>query len=153
MTVTLRFVGDQATAQVQMTMAGVFDRFPDLRICWSETQAGWIAHAMAQMDHNFESNSYLAEKQYGLQPPAKRFSEYMVDNAVWVFLNDPIGVKMRHEVGVDNLLWGSDFPHSATDWPYSREANDKIFADVPEDERYRMLAGNAVDFFRLDVPA
>ena len=152
MTVTLRFVGEQATAHVQMTMAGVFDRFPDLRICWSETQAGWIAHAMAQLDHNFECNSYFAEKQFGLVPPAKRFSEYMVDNGAWVFLNDPIGVKMRHEVGVENLLWGSDFPHSATDWPYSRETNDKIFADVPEDERYRMLAGNAVDFFRLDVP-
>ncbi len=153
MTVVLRFVGDQAIAHVQMSMAGVFDRLPDLKICWSETQAGWIAHAMAQMDHNFECNSYLAEKDYGLLPPAKRFSEYMVDNAVWVFLNDPIGVKMRHEVGVDKLLWGSDFPHSATDWPYSREAIDSMFDGVPEDERYRMLAGNAADFFRLDVPA
>ena len=151
MTVILRFVGDQATAHVQMTMAGVFDRFPDLRICWSETQAGWLPHALAQMDHNFECNSYLAERDYGLLPPAKRFSEYMVDNAVWVFLNDPIGVKMRHEVGVDKLLWGSDFPHSATDWPYSGEAIDGMFEGVPEDERYRMLAGNAADFFRLDV--
>ena len=65
MTVILRFVGDQAIAHVQMSMAGVFDRLPDLKICWSETQAGWLAHAMAQMDHNFECNSYLAEKDYG----------------------------------------------------------------------------------------
>ncbi len=151
MTVILRFVGDQATAHVQMTMAGVFDRFPDLRICWSETQAGWLPHAMAQIDHNFECNSFLAEKNYGVVPPPKPFSSYLVDNAVWVFLNDPIGVKMRHEVGVDKLLWGSDFSHSASDWPHSRESIDKMFADVPDDERYKMLAGNAVDFFRLDV--
>ena len=151
MTVTLRFVGEQATAHVQMTMAGVFDRLPDLRICWSETQAGWLPHALAQLDHNFECNRYLAEKDYGLLPPAKPFSQYMVDNAVWVFLNDPIGVKMRHEVGVDKLLWGSDFSHSASDWPHSRESIDKMFVDVPEDERHQMLAGNAVDFFHLDV--
>ena len=151
MTVTLRFVGDQAIAHVQMTMAGVFDRFPDLRICWSETQAGWLPHALAQLDHNFECNSFLAEKDYGLTPPAKPFSKYMVDNAIWVFLNDPIGVKMRHEVGVDKLLWGSDFSHSASDWPHSRETLDMMFAGVPGDERHKMVAGNAVDFFHLDV--
>ena len=149
--VLLRFVGDQATGHLQMTMAGVFDRFPALRIYWGETQAGWIPHALAQIDDNWECNRFLAEQDYGLTAPAKPISSYMTENGLWGFLNDPVGVRLRHDVGIDTLLWGSDFAHSASAWPFSREVIEKSFAGVPDDERYRLLAGNAVDFFRLDV--
>jgi predicted TIM-barrel fold metal-dependent hydrolase len=47
-------------------------------------------------------------------------------------------------------MWESDFPHSATDWPNSRQTIEKNFAGVPEDERHQMLVGNAVRFFGLD---
>jgi predicted TIM-barrel fold metal-dependent hydrolase len=47
-------------------------------------------------------------------------------------------------------MWGSDFPHSAGDWPNSRRVIEEIFKGVPEDERRRMLAGNAVEFFHLE---
>jgi predicted TIM-barrel fold metal-dependent hydrolase len=56
-------------------------------------------------------------------------------------------------VGVKNALWGSDFPHSAGDWPQSKKVLDELFANVPDDERYAMVAGNAVDFFHLDNEA
>ena len=151
LSVLLRFVGEQATGQLQMTMAGVFDRFPDLRIYWGETQAGWIPHALAQIDDNWECNRFLAEQDYGLTGPAKPVSSYLRDNALWGFLNDPVGVRLRHDVGIDTLLWGSDFAHSASAWPFSREVIEGSFAGVPDDERHKLLAGNAVDFFRLDV--
>jgi predicted TIM-barrel fold metal-dependent hydrolase len=51
------------------------------------------------------------------------------------FYDDPIGIKLRHEVGVDHIIWGSDFPHVVTYWPYSREVLDRQMSCVPADER------------------
>jgi predicted TIM-barrel fold metal-dependent hydrolase len=58
---------------------------------------------------------------------------------------------MRHDCGVDKVMWGSDFPHAAGDWPNSLETVERDFTGVPEEERHLMLAGNAVRFFHLDV--
>jgi predicted TIM-barrel fold metal-dependent hydrolase len=58
---------------------------------------------------------------------------------------------MRAAVGADKVIWGSDFAHAASDWPNSRHTIDKSFAGVPEDERYLMVAGNAIRFFHLDA--
>ena len=54
---------------------------------------------------------------------------------VWGFLVDVHGVQQRDVVGVDKLTWGSDFPHSATDWPNSSLSIEQNFAGVPEDDR------------------
>jgi predicted TIM-barrel fold metal-dependent hydrolase len=51
---------------------------------------------------------------------------------------------------VNQLIWGSDFAHASGDWPHSRRIIDETFVGVSDDERYRMLAGNAVDFFHLE---
>jgi hypothetical protein len=64
-------------------------------------------------------------------------------------MKDPLGVRLRHDVGVKALLWGSDFAHATGDWPESRRVIDETFAGVPPDERYAMLAGNAIEFFKL----
>jgi predicted TIM-barrel fold metal-dependent hydrolase len=54
-------------------------------------------------------------------------------------------------VGVDKIMWSTDFPHIVTRWPKSLELMQEQFAGVPEDEKSAMLAGNAVKFFHLDA--
>lgn len=65
-------------------------------------------------------------------------------------MNNPVGVELRHHIGVNHVMWSTDFPHIESDWPDSRAVADKMFADVPDDERYLMTAGNAIEFFHLD---
>lgn len=146
-----RFSLNTARNVVQLAFAGVFDRFPALNIYFAETQAGWIPHLLFQVDDNYERTRYWAERFYGLEPLARLPSEYIRDHAYWGFLRDPVGVRLRHDIGVDKLMWASDFPHAQGDWPNSRRVIDETFVGVPEDERYRMLAGNAIDFFHLDA--
>jgi predicted TIM-barrel fold metal-dependent hydrolase len=62
-----------------------------------------------------------------------------------------VGVQLRHLIGVDHVMWSSDFPHTETDWPNSRRTIEVSFKDVPDHERHRMLAQNAVEFFHLDA--
>jgi len=146
----VRFASENAIAPLQMAFAGVFDRFPTLRIYWAETQIGWLPYCLSQVDDNYERNRYWAERLWALEPLARPPKEYLQEQ-LWGFMNDPLGVELRHKIGVNRLLWGSDFAHAASDWPNSRRVIDETFVGVPEDERYRMLAGNVIDFFHLDA--
>ena len=149
-TLLFRFAGDQPMVPLQMAMAGVFDRFPNLSIYWAESQIGWLPYSLEQIDDNYERNRYWGERDFGLKPSAKRPSDYMRENCLWGFMRDPWGVKCRNEIGVDILLWGSDFAHATGNWPHSADVINSTFAGVSSEERYKMLAGNAIKFFHLN---
>jgi predicted TIM-barrel fold metal-dependent hydrolase len=145
-----RFGGGIAQNAIQMVMAGVFDRFPKLRIYWAETMIGWIPYFYEQVDDIYNRSRYWAETEYGLKPLRRPMSEYIRDNCVWGFLHDPFGVKVRNQVGIDNAMWGSDFPHSAGNWPHSSGILEEMFEGVPDQERRKLTCDNAVEFFHLD---
>jgi predicted TIM-barrel fold metal-dependent hydrolase len=60
-----------------------------------------------------------------------------------------VAVEERQHVGVDRIMFATDFPHIENEWPNSRPIIDKIYADIPDDDRRRIWAGNAVEFFHL----
>jgi len=140
-----------AKTAVQLMMAGVFDRFPLLQVYFAETSIGWIPHFLEQMDMQYERHRHWAERLFGLEPLARAPSEYVKEHCLWGFQDDPIGVHLRHFIGIDQLMWATDFPHAdATDWPHSQTVVERNFADVPDDEKHKIVAGNAVRFFHLD---
>ncbi|HLY67888.1 MAG TPA: amidohydrolase family protein [Chloroflexota bacterium] len=145
----LRFAGDSAFVPLQLAFMGVFERFPALRVYFAETQIGWLPYACVQIDDNYERYKYLFRDLYGLDwlpcPP----SHYIRERCLWGFLGDPFGVRMRHDVGLQALMWGSDFAHAASDWPNSRRLIENTFQAVPADQRHQLLAGNAIQFFKL----
>ena len=134
----------------QLILDGVFDRFPRLRIYWAENNIGWIPYFYQQMDQAYKVSASWAERLLGLKRLSRLPSEYLREHALWGFFDDPIGVELRHHVGVDKIMWSTDFPHIVTHWPRSLEVMEQQFTGVPDDERQLMLAGNAVRFFRLD---
>ena len=137
----------------QLVISGVFDRFPKLQIYWAENNVGWLPYFYEQIDHEYSINRFWAERQLGL-PKLKRLpSEYLKEHAHWGFFEDHVGVKLRHEVGVDRMMWSTDFPHVVTRWPKSLETLNSQMAGVPEEERWKMTAGNAIKFFHLDHKA
>jgi predicted TIM-barrel fold metal-dependent hydrolase len=134
----------------QLVVSGVFDRFPKLQIYWAENNIGWLPYFYEQIDHEYSINRFWAERHLGL-PKLKRLpSEYLKEHAHWGFFEDHVGVRLRHEVGVDRMMWSTDFPHVVTRWPKSLEILDTQMAGVPKDERWRMVAGNAIKFFGLE---
>jgi predicted TIM-barrel fold metal-dependent hydrolase len=139
-----------ALTVVQMVMSGLFDRFPELEIYFAESQVGWVPIYLEQMDHNYNRHRHWAEEIYGLKPLKQLPSEYIKQHILWGFFDDPIGIKLRHEVGVDKIIWGGDFPHVESDWPNSAATLARQFVGVPEDERALMMAGNAARFLHLD---
>ena len=135
----------------QLILDGVFDRFPKLRIYWAENNIGWIPYFYQQMDQAYKVSASWAERLLGLKRLSRLPSEYLREHALWGFFDDPIGVELRHHVGVDKIMWSTDFPHIVTHWPRSLEFMEQQFAGVPDDEKELILAGNAVRFFHLDA--
>ena len=134
---------------VQMVLDGLFDRFPDLKIYFAETHAGWLPFFMYMADLRYTRHNEWATELVGFKPLKALPSEYIREHIYWGFLDDPIGVEMRHHIGVDRLIWATDFPHQESDWPDSNVVVDRVFDGVPEEEKHKMVVDNVVNFFNL----
>jgi predicted TIM-barrel fold metal-dependent hydrolase len=134
----------------QLIVAGVFDRFPKLQIYWAENNVGWLPYFGEQIDKEYETNHYWAERILGLPKLKRKPSDYLKENAHWGFFEDRIGMKLRHEIGVDRIMWSTDFPHVVTRWPHSLKVLDSQMTAVPSDEKRKMAADNAIKFFKLE---
>lgn len=137
---------DATTRMLQFIFSGVLDRFPHLRVPFIEVDCGWIPYFEQQADDNFMRHRKGSLRDAKL---TRRPSEYMHEFFPVAFITDPIGVSLRHMIGVERMLWSSDYPHITTDWPYSWKTINATFHDVPELERQAILAGNAQELFRF----
>jgi predicted TIM-barrel fold metal-dependent hydrolase len=141
--------GNGAVAAVQWVLSGLFDRFPTLKIFFAENQIGWIPFFLQAADVRYDRHHRWAERLLGLKRLNRPPSEYIREHFLWGFQYDRVGVELRHKINVDRLMWGSDFPHQESDWPESLKIIDKNFFGVPDEEKHKMVCGNAMDFFQL----
>jgi predicted TIM-barrel fold metal-dependent hydrolase len=129
----------------QLIFTGVFDRFPELHVSMIETGVGWIPHFLEQID-----DRYWRNRSWGNIPIREAPSYYWFRNMSATFISDFNGIENRHGVGVDNIMWSTDYPHHGNDWPYSRKTISDMMANIPRDERQKIVADNAVRIFGLD---
>jgi predicted TIM-barrel fold metal-dependent hydrolase len=131
----------------ELVMGPVFKKHPNLKVCFAEGGIGWVPYALMRMDQVWEDY-----REYPLEnnvDPDRRPSEVVRQHIYSCFIDDPVGIGLRHNIGIDRLLWESDYPHSDSLWPDSRTNAQKVFADVPTDEVRRIVETNARDLFRL----
>jgi predicted TIM-barrel fold metal-dependent hydrolase len=130
----------------QMAAGGTFDRVPELQIYLAETNASWMPAVFYMMDDSYQ----LFKDWYGVEFAMKP-SEYARKHLRFGIIRDPMALKMRDLLPAEDLMWGSDFPHSVTSYPRTRDWLDIIFEDVDATLRRRILLDNPIDFFRLDA--
>jgi len=123
---------------VQLIFAGVFDRFPALPVVVAEVDCGWVPYFKEQIDNNFRRLAAISDFHIVGLP-----SEYVSRHVHFTYLTDPFGIEHRSSVGVERILWSSDYPHISSDWPHSWDAIEKTFAGVDAHEREAILHGNA----------
>lgn len=125
-------------------MGGVFERFPDLKVVFVEPGLGWIAWWLFLVDD-------MATRQRYEFPAIRHVpSHYFHRNVFLTFIDEPDALQfLRHRLGVENLLWSTDYPHPVSTWPRSREIVEEQFAGIPAHERELMLSGNATRVWGL----
>ena len=142
---------DAAKTMSPLIMSGLFDRFPNLKVFFAETRAGWIPFWLEMADYWYDKHLNWNQRLLGFRAPKRLPSEYVHDNIVLSVQHvERTAVAFRHLLGVDNIMFATDFPHIECDWPDTREYADKMFANVPWSEAYAILAGNMIEFFHLE---
>jgi predicted TIM-barrel fold metal-dependent hydrolase len=166
-----------------LIFAGVFDRYPNLKLILTEGGAEWAPGIMRVLDHHYnrmqgkgmgpwaamrkaqeeaakkdkgaKGNAHersIANAFGGMQTIEKPPTEYFKHN-VWIgsSFTSPREAAVRHEIGVDRIMWGNDYPHHEATYPFTREALRYSFSDTPPEELAQMLGANAFEVYAFDV--
>ena len=122
----------------------VLELFPRLKFVSVEGNIGWLGYFLEKADRTYKRHRHWTKLDLPMQP-----SEYFHRQVYATFIEDKIGIKIRGEIGVDNLMWSSDYPHTDSTWPHSRQYIEDTFAGVPEDEKRKIVADNAKRLYHL----
>ncbi|HEV7422927.1 MAG TPA: amidohydrolase family protein [Mycobacterium sp.] len=123
-------------------------QYPDLKIALSEGGTGWIPYFLERVDRTYEMHSTWTGQDFGGKVP----SEVFRDHFLTCFISDPVGVKLRHEIGLDNICWEADYPHSDSMWPGAPEQLWDVLTEnnVTDDEINKMTYENAMRWYSFD---
>jgi predicted TIM-barrel fold metal-dependent hydrolase len=127
----------------QLMLAGVFDRYPDLRLVFTEIRADWVPSTVAILEEHLAAcgvrmlrtpREYFAENVYVAPSSTRRYE-----------------VDIRTEIGVDRMMFGTDYPHPEGTWPNTKQWIRDAFEGVPEPELRKMLGENTARCYRLAI--
>ena len=130
-----RFLG-ASTHLIELIFSGIFDRFPNLSLVFAEVDCGWVPYFKEQLDDGY----YRYRFRFDL---AKLPSEYIEQHVHFTWVTDTYGIDNRHHIGVDKMLWSSDYPHGSSNYPNAWSPTMAAMAGVSLEERSLMLVDNA----------
>ncbi len=128
--------------------SGVFENHPNLKYVITEAGCGWIVEKLRVLEFKAENPIFKHfTKDLSLRP-----SEYFTRQCfIGASFMPPHEGKFRHEIGIKNLMWGSDYPHLEGTWPNTMKALNETFSDYPEDEIRAILGTNAASVYGFDL--
>ncbi|HEX4432730.1 MAG TPA: amidohydrolase family protein [Frankiaceae bacterium] len=139
-----------------LMFAGVFERYPNLKMVLTEQGTGWVPGALATLDEFFlryhtEGGIESLIVGPGVDGLRRRPSEYFAENCYVCASNTRFAeMAIRRDVGVDRIMWGADYPHVEGSVPHTMEALRYLYADIPADEQRQILADTAIDCYGFD---
>jgi len=133
-------------AATDLIWSPIFRKFPSFKIAMSEGGIGWIPYFLDRIDYVYEHHQAWTGQDFGDKLPSQLFRERVIT----CFIDDPAGVKMRHDIGIDTITWECDYPHSDCTWPTSPERLMKSLDGVPDDDIDKMTYINAMRDFHFD---
>jgi predicted TIM-barrel fold metal-dependent hydrolase len=133
-------------AAADLLWSRVIKKFPKVRIALSEGGTGWIPYFVDRLDRTYEMHHQWTGQDFGGKLPSEIFRERFLT----CFIADPVGVQLRHLIGIDNIAWELDYPHSDSSWPTAPEELMTVAADVPAQELNKITHENAMRWYHFD---
>ena len=127
-------------------LSGVFERYPKLQVGSVEHELSWVPHFLERIDYDY---IHMWTEAYRFKEGALP-SDFFHNNVFVSFQEDARGIRDRHFIGVDNLQWGADYPHTESTFPRSRQILEHILADCTKEERAKIVGGNAARVYNLN---
>lgn len=128
--------------------SGVLVRFPNLTLAYSEGQIGWIPYILERADDVWNQfRGWAFDKALVPDPP----STYYFRQIYGCFFRDAFGIKSLADVGEDNITFETDYPHSDSTWPDTKEVAEKMFEGLSDETVYKLVRGNAIKMLGLET--
>ena len=137
------FGANSMVAFADWIFSGIFERFPGLRIVLSEGGAGWIPYMLERCEKSWQIHG---EGSGAVRAP----EEIYRDHITACMVTDAFAIESLEHIGVDNLMWESDYPHQDGMFPESRTVLEKTLATVADADAVKIGSSNARRVFRLD---
>jgi predicted TIM-barrel fold metal-dependent hydrolase len=142
---TARLCVSSAQMLANLFFAGILERHPRLNWMLGETGMGWLAYVLESCDHEWERRQLWRD---GFETrPSEVFNRQLYAD----FWFEKAGIAVRDVIGIDNIMWESDYPHVTATYPNSREYVRRVLEGIPKDEQAKMLWENAARLFRLNI--
>ena len=128
--------------------SGVFEHYPKLQVGTVEHELSWVPHFLDRLDYTYTQRArrnFWHRLKEDMLP-----SDYFHRNVFVGFQEDGLGIRLRDIIGVDNLMWGSDYPHPESTFPRSREILEEILVECTEEEKAKIVGGNAERVYHLN---
>jgi len=122
-------------------LSGVLERFPKLKVVSTENGTDWVPWFVGRLQR-VRSASYPTK--LSLKP-----IEYLRRQVAFTYIDEAYAVPNRDAVGVDNLMFATDYPHSASTWPRSQQIVERDTGTIPPDERRKLIRDNVLRVFNI----
>jgi predicted TIM-barrel fold metal-dependent hydrolase len=125
---------------------GILDRHPGLRIGWFEGGINWVPSALQDAEHIAASFQHLSNLKIKHDP-----THYWENHMCASFMVDPLGLALVDRIGVDRVMWSTDFPHNESTYGYSRESLAEVVQAVGAEAATAIVSGNIRRYLGLDA--
>jgi predicted TIM-barrel fold metal-dependent hydrolase len=133
-------------AAADLLWSRVLKQYPDIRFALSEGGTGWVPYFLDRLDRTYDMHHLWTGQDFGDRLPSEVFREHFLT----CFIADPVGVQLRHMIGIDSIAWECDYPHSDSSWPEAAEELERVMAGVPDDDVNKITWENACRWYSFD---
>jgi predicted TIM-barrel fold metal-dependent hydrolase len=132
------------TTVATLLFSGILHTWPKLKFISAESGIGWLPYFIERADYAHRKHRFWTGSNIDVMP-SELFRQSIFAN----FISDRAGIEGRHLIGVDNIMLGTDYPHTDSSWPDTQRVIKEQMGDIPDEERYKICAGNAIRVFGL----
>ena len=133
-------------AAADLLWSRVIKKFPGIKFALSEGGTGWIPYFLDRVDRTYDMHHLWTGQDFGGKLPSEVFREHFLT----CFISDPVGVSLRNLIGIDNIAWECDYPHSDSSWPAAPEELAAVADGVPDSDLNKITYENAMRWYSFD---
>src|SRR5262249_38322159 len=142
----LMVYANSSASMLDFLTSGVLVRFPNLKLLFAEAQIGWVPYVISRADDAWNQMRWTFEDRLP-DPP----STYYHGRIHSCFLRDPVGFELLDRLGLQQVLFETDYPHEDGTFPRTPQILAELVGHLPQDAVDRIARTNAIDLFGLSL--